>query len=241
MKKIALSIVVSVIVNAAYGSPLPDYPLAYAIGAAKTNIAPNTATVNYRVVVRDKDATKATQAIQSRSADTIALLLKEGVKKEDIVAFEVEKNVVQDSENQKRLEFLGYEVARPTRFTIQDFEKYQTIISTLMKMPDVVDIRTTFDRTDRKSIEATLVAQAVADAKTKTQVLLDGAGQRIVKLRALSEYGFYDLAGTFGLESRMSSGRAAGATAQPAETLFAPTTIEFHSSVSVIYEIEEKK
>ncbi len=241
MKNIVIALLIMA-ASLAHASPLPDYPFAFANGEAQEDLAPTTCKVAYEIKVRDKDPTNAMRAVESRSAETLDILFKHGVKKEDIMGYEVNKDLVRDYDNRDRLEFLGYEMTRRIVFTLGELQKYDPIVSVLLKTPDVTDIRTSFDRNDRKEIEARMMAGAVSDAKMKAELMAEGSGQRIVRLRAISQHGFYNLTESFGLGNRESDGRMYSMGSQPErELLFIPSTIKFQTSVSVIYEIEEKK
>ena len=242
MKKMTSALIVGLASLASQASPLPDYPFVYAGGQAQSNIAPNTCKVAYHITVRDRDATNGMRTVEKRSSETLGLLAENAVKKEDIVGFEITKDAVRNYEQRDSLEFLGYEMTRQIEFSLQDLQKYERIVSALLKTPDVTRIRTTFDRTDRKEIETRLMAQAVSAARAKAQLMAEGSAQRIVKLRAISEYGFYNLSGQFGLGDRLYGALHSDMARQPEkELLFVPSTIQFGNTVSVIYEIEEKK
>ena len=226
----------------AIASPLPDYPFVFANGEVVENLAPTTCKVAYEIKVRDKDSTNALRAVESRSAETLELLFRHGVVKEDILGYEVNKELIRDYEKQDRLEFIGYEVRRQMVFTLRELPKYESIVSVLLKTPDVTEIRTSFDRNDRKEIEARMMAGAVSDAKAKAELMAEGAGQRIMRLRAISQQGFYNLTESFGLGNREFDLTMYSMGSEPKmELLFIPSTIEFRSAVSVIYEIDEKK
>jgi uncharacterized protein YggE len=242
MKTIVVGCSVMVMVCIVNASPLPEYPLVFARGDAQTKVPPDICVVNYQIKIRDKEPTNALSVVELRSAQTLAVLAEHGVKKEDIVGFEIDKDVVRDYEKRDQLAFLGYEMTRRIQFTLHDLGKYEPIVSVLLKTPDVTDIRTSFDRTDRKAVESRLLAEAVADAKAKAELMAQGSGQKIVKLRAISQHGFYNLAETFGLGNKEYDNRMYSVGRQSEkELLFVPSTIEFRNGVSVIYEIEGKK
>jgi uncharacterized protein len=239
MKRITVAMLVALLMSTAHASPLPDYPFVFASGVAEERLAPDECVVSYAISVRDKDSDKAMQVVEKRSAETLALLVKHEVKRTDITASEVDKERVRDRGEQDRLEFLGYETTRRFRFTLLDLEKYASLVDALLKAADVTDVRTEFDRTDRKEIDSRLTTQAVLDARAKADLMAAAAGQRIVRLRAISQRGFENLGIDFGVGNRDTMGRVSGFSLS--ESLFVPSTIEFQNTVSVIYEVEEKQ
>jgi uncharacterized protein YggE len=242
MNRMIASCAFAVLAAIAGASPLPEYPLVYANGHASAKMPPDTCTVVYNITIRDKESSNAVSAIEARSSQTLAFLLDNGIAKTNIIGFEIDKDIVRDYDKRDQFAFLGYQMTRRITFALHDLNKYEAIVSMLLRTPDVTDIRTSFDRTDRSEIEARLLAGAVSDAKTKAQLMADGSGQRIAMLRAISQHGFYNIAEEFGLGNKEPEDRTRyERTGQPQkELLFVPASIEFGNSVSVIYELEAK-
>lgn len=241
MKIITIALLL-MLASLTHASPLPDYPFVFARGEIQEDLAPTTCKVAYEIKVRDKDSANGIRTVESRAAETLDLLYKHGIKKEDILGYEVNKEVVRNYENRDQLEFIGYEIRRQIVFTLRELQNYEPIVSVLLETPDVTDIRTSFDRDDRKEIETRMMAGAVSDAKKKAELMAEGSGQRIVRLRAISQQGFYNLTESFGLGNVEYDGTMYSVHSEPeTELLFIPSTIEFRSSITVIYEIEENK
>lgn len=242
MKRILTALVVTTVVIGAQASPLPDYPFVFASGDAKSEVKPDICHVEFHITIRDQDPTNGLALVEQRSIVALAILADNGVKKEDVIGFEVDKDHVRNYESRDKLEFLGYEMRRKIEFTLRDLTQYEPILSPLLKTPDVVDIQTSFDRTDRKDIESRLLAEAVANARAKADLMAKGSRQRIVKLRAISQSGFYNLGERFGLGNVQFDNRMYSMSVPPKqELLFVPSTIEFGNSVSLIYEVEADK
>lgn len=241
MNRITTAMVIGVLAGFAHADSLPDYPFVYATGEAEERIAPDTCSVSFGIHIRDKDPTNGVRLLEVRSAEILDLLAKYEVKKEDIVGCEVSKTLIWEYAKPDRPEFHGYAIGRTIVFTFRDLRKYEPIVSALLKTPDVTDINGNFGRTDRKGIESRLSAKAVVDARTNAQMIAEGAGQRIVKLRALSHGAFNSLSAQFGLGGGDMRARANQDYQTDRGLLFIPATIRFHSEVNVIYEVEEKK
>jgi uncharacterized protein YggE len=244
VKKIIVLLCLITVVPVAQAAPLPDYPFVFARGEAEAKLAPDIARVSYRIKAFDKISTNVLTAIEAGSLETLAVLATNGVKKEDVVGFEIEKDTIRtrDRETYKELEIVGYNMNRRIEFTMRDLSKYEPIISHLLKTPNVADIRTEFDRIDRTRVEEKLLADAVSDARHKADLMAKGSQQRIKGLKAISQQGFYNLGETFGLGNVKYDHVAYSINKPPErELLFIPATVEFRSSVFVIYEVEEGK
>ena len=206
----------------------------------KPKVAPDICVVSYRVRIKGKDSESAMQQVETLSAKTIDMLSKHGVERDDIIGFEIDKDVIRDDGQRDKLEILGYEITRHITFTLRDLEKYEPIVSTLLNTDNVIAVTTDFDRTDRDEIASRLLTDAVTKAKAEAELIAKGSGQRIVKLRAISRRGFENIGEEFGLGESRFSPMYSRALGPYKELLFVPSTIEFSSSVSVIYELTEK-
>lgn len=242
MNRIIAAIIFAAVVTTATASPLPDYPFVFVSGSADVKLPPDTCQVSFQITVRDKNPTNGLQTVETRSAEILALLAQNKIKPEDIVAYEIGKEMIRNYEKRDQFEFQGYEITRRIQFTLHEMQKYEPIMKALLTLPDVAGLGSHFDRTDRKTVEARLTAQAVANARDKAELLAQAAGQRIAKLRAISQNDFDNLAAEFGLGENEHR-RPAMLTPLPSggQLLFIPTTIEFEDSVSILYEITEQK
>ena len=184
------------------------------------------------------------KSFEALSAKTLAVLFEHGVKREDVVASDINKDAVRGDEQRDKLVTLGYEITQHIEFTLRDLTKYRAVVSALMKTDDVTVYDTKYDRTDREEIESRLLTEAISKARAKAELLANGSGQRIVKVRAISPVGVRDLSADFGL----SSTSAISVLSRPADEtvireledmLFVPSTIDVRNSVSMIYELAE--
>jgi uncharacterized protein YggE len=242
MKTIVTALLVTGFASATAASDLPGFPFVYARGVAKTKVKPDMCVVDFRVRVRDRTSTDAMKAVESRSAKALAVLFEHGVKREDLKGFEIQKHAVHEWDEDEKAKLTGYEIARNIQFTLRDLTQYEPMVSILLKMENVVDIYTNFDRTDREDIESRLLADAVSKARAKAELMAKGSGQRIVKLRAISQHGFENIAESFGVGDKDKYHWMADMSQPPEkELLFVPSTVEFQDAVSVIYELTEQK
>ncbi|MHB0961521.1 MAG: SIMPL domain-containing protein [Pirellulaceae bacterium] len=246
MKTVITAALIAAFVRIADASELPDYPFVYVRGEAVSKVAPDICVIHYRVTIRDRDSAIAMKSFETLSAKTLAVLFEHGVKREDVVASDIDKHVVRGDEQRDKLLILGYEITRHIEFTLRDLTKYGAVVSALMKTDDVTVYDTEYDRTDREEIESRLLTEAISKARAKAELLAEGSGQRIVKLRAISPVGFRELSVDFGLSSTseisvLNSVAPETVIRELEEMLFVPATIEFRNSVSVIYELAESK
>jgi len=242
MIKVAISFIVVLTVSITLGSPLPDYPFVFADGQAKEAIHPDICKISFSITVRDKNTTNCLKQVKARSLEALSFLAKHGIPKEQIVGHEIDKDVIKNYDSQDKLHFLGYEMSRHIEFTLKTLEKYEALMSEFMKITDLVDIESNFDRTDRMEIESRLLSKAVENARSKAELIAKGANQKIVRLRAISQSGFYNFAERFGLGNVEYNHRMYSMSdSSDNELLFVPSVIEFRNSINVVYEVTEDK
>lgn len=241
MKSAIALLTLAIFVRASNGSPLPDYPMVFARGNASASYEPNVCNASFRIIIRHANADEALKLVEIRTAEAIEILSNNDIQNKDVVGFEISKHRIRN-QNRERIEFIGYEMSRRINFTIHDLTKFESIVTRLLETPDVVDIETNFGRTDYKEIEASLLSDAVADAHAQAILMAEGAGQRIVRLRAISQHGFHNIAQEFALGG---SGDEHDWTSRRSDHepsfLFVPALVWFGNNVAVIYEIDAKE
>lgn len=224
--------------SVAAASNIPDYPFVYAQGVAKTKLEPDVCRVTFSVQARDIDSANALKVVEERSSAILALLSENGVKREDLEAYKFEKRAVYDYSDRDQPKDVGYQVERDIEFTLHDLKSYDPIVTRLLRAEGVVNIYSQFDRTDRDDIELRLLETAVQKARAQAEIMAKGSGQRIVKLRAISQHGLENLADAFGIgEKDLYPPFNDMGPSREKDLLYVPSTVEFQNEVSVIYEI----
>jgi uncharacterized protein YggE len=238
MKHFIVVCIVCAITGVAVAGPLPEYPFVFAEGEATAEMKPDICTIRFQIDAVEQSPEAALAIVEKRSAEVLAMLAEHKIPNRDIVAFEITKKRVRDWENREALVYLGYSVRREMEVTLRDLSVYEAVTVELLKAEDVTEIRSRFDRTDREDIESRLIAEAVSAARARAGRMAEGAGQRIVTLRAISQSGFNNINERFGLGDRDYISYFGGDDDDDdGKLLFVPATIEFISAVSVIYEI----
>jgi uncharacterized protein len=145
-------------------SALPDFPFIFAQGKAETEIPPDLTKISFRIETFDQESENAVKIIDNRSLDLVAFFNEQKIDKEDITAYAVSKNSVRERKDYLELKILGYNVSRRFEITIHKMDQYEPFVKKLISFNNVVDIRSEFDRSDRKKIESDLIEKASDDA-----------------------------------------------------------------------------
>jgi uncharacterized protein YggE len=236
MKHFVVAWIICAVAAVGVAGPLPEYPFVYAEGEATAELKPDVCTIRFQIDAVDQSPDAALVIVEKRSAEVLAMLAEHKIPNRDIVAFEITKKRVRDWENREALVYLGYSVERQVEVTLRDLSHYEAVTVALLKAESITGIRSRFDRTDREEIESRLISEAVSAARARAERMTEGAGQRIVSLRAISQSGFHNLNERFGLGEQGYASYFSGDD-DDGKLLFVPAIIEFKSAVSVIYEI----
>ena len=241
MKRYIAMLLSMVVASSAYASLLPEFPFVFAQGRAEAEHAPDKAVVRFRVKAFDATPSNALAVVRARSKDLVAFFAKHKIQKENIEAYEIDKDVVRDRENREELKILGYEVTQRFSVTLLALETYEPIAKKLMAMENVESIRTEFDRTDRKQIETELALKASADAREQAENLAKGFGKELGDVFAISQQGFSIVSDVFVLPGDHVGDNIMYSMAGPDDDdfLFVPSTITFEGNVMALFKLKD--
>ena len=227
-------------ISIASGTELPDFPFVFANGETKTNVAPDIATISFNLAAFDADPTNALSTVDKISTEVLTLIDQQNIAGEDVEAFQIEKRAERERKDYVELRILGYTVSRRFALTIRDLSKFDPTMKALLALTNVVEIESTFDRTDRETVEAQLIAAASADARKRAQSLADGFGVELGPVFAISQQGLDDFANSFGVDGSVlrSSFLEMGETK---EMYYVPATITLDASVTAIFRLGKSK
>lgn len=217
-------------------SQLPEFPFVFSEGDATTEVKPDIAVITFSVKEFNGVSAAALEVVEAQSVKLIALFDEMKIAREDIIAYEIDKRAVRERKDYQRLKILGYDFSRPFSVTLRDVSHYEQFVKRLLSLKNVVDISAAFDRTDRKKIEANLVAEASRKAKDSAMLLAKGFGARLGPVFAISQQGFKALGVKFGVagDNRYSAFRSA----REKEILFVPSTITLETTVAAIFRLQ---
>lgn len=240
MKKpivLILSCLLSVSVMAA---DLPKFPFVTASGTAEKKAAPDMATVHLSILAFEKESDLALKVVNDTATQAIQVLTQHGVSKDKIEATDIRKNTIRKRDSEyNNLEILGYEVSRSMVIKLDNLAQYSDIMGKLIGTNNVSGVRADFDVSNRKELEAELMAIAGADAKEKASAMANGLNAKIHSVYAISQgsFGTFNVDFGAGAMKTMAFRSAEGAGAY--ETImFAPETITVEQSINVIFRIK---
>jgi len=221
-----------------HASELPDFPFVFAQGQAEIKRPPDIATISFQIEQFDEQAVNALTIVRNRSAELIAFFEAQKINEKDIVAYEIDKRAVRERKDHKKYKIIGYEITRNFSVKLEDLNRYEQFIKKLLSLDNVTNIKTEFDRRDRKQIEADLLVKAGQDARAQAELMAKGFQTEIGSVFAISQRGFQDLWTEFGLKGGYAYARLNESDMRKSDFLFIPSTINFQNTVTVIFKLK---
>jgi uncharacterized protein YggE len=169
----------------------------------------------------------------------LQFIVGQKVDQKDIVAHEIEKDTVREKKEYQELKILGYEVRRSISVTLRDLERFDHLMKFLLSTDNVVGTSADFDRSDREKISRELLAAASKDAREEAERLAAGFGVQVQSVYAISQRGFSNIGGEFGLDDdAYYRYLPTFMEADGGKLLFVPATISFNGNVAALFKLK---
>lgn len=241
MNKTVVLILSCLMSFSAMAADLPSFPFVVANGVAEKKVAPDIATIHLSILAFEKESELALKATNDTTTKVTQILAEYGVGDDKIEATDIRKNTIRKRDSEyNALNILGYEVSRSLTIRLDNLTQYSDIMGNIIGTNNVSGVRAEFDVSNRKALEAELVAIAGADAKEKANAMAKGLGTTVRSVYAISQSSsFNNFIADFGATSMQSMvlSRAAGGGSY--ETLmFAPETITLEKTLNVMFRIK---
>jgi uncharacterized protein YggE len=201
--------------------------------------------LSFTVAARDRDAKVAVASVESTFKLVMAILSAADIRETDIDASAVDKTPRTHWDGSRKQTLPdGYDVSRKMVVTARNLIKYPQMMKALLALTNTKDFDATFERSDRRKIEAELFASAAQDANSQAQRIAAQFGRKLGPVRAVAQVPFSSIPNEFGLDYGGSSVPPPKVAIDLAETnkspdrFLAPATITISESVNVIYELQ---
>ncbi len=208
-------------------------------GKGEIYIKPDIATVSFGVTAESLDISKAQTDSAEKINAIIAELKKLGIDEKDIKTtnynmyprYEYQKTTAMYPYDSGKQILAAYVVTQGITVKVRDLTKSGVVISSLGKLGATDISGLSFEVDNDDVVKAQARAQAIADAKSKAEVMAKALGVRLVKITGFSEDAYYPYAyKTMAMDARGMGGAAVAPEMPTGENLLT-------SNVTVTYEI----
>jgi uncharacterized protein YggE len=241
MKKIAVIALSCLLSVGALAADLPKFPFVVANGSAEKKIKPDMVTIHLSILAFEKESDQALKTVNDTTTKVTDILTQHGASKDKIEATDINKTTTRRRDAEfNGLEILGYEVSRSMIIKLDNLAQYSEIMGNLIATNNVSGVRAEFDVSNRKAVEAELIAMAGADAKEKANAMANGLGTKVQSVYAISQVSsFGDFVADFGAGAMKTMAfRTAGGSGSYETIMFAPETITVEQTINVMFRIK---
>jgi uncharacterized protein len=179
----------------ASASQLPDYPFIHATGSARLYVPPDKGAIDFEVVAADADPAAARKVVEARVAEVRALVESQGLSTDGLEV----RNVRQELRKNQQGDAPLYEIRCVVHVDVHDLTKWVAVANGLLGMQNLDGFATAFDTSEREKIEANLSAEAVRDARRKSEALASSFGRKLGPVTAVTAGSLKNLGNAMGL------------------------------------------
>ncbi|MCE5191039.1 MAG: SIMPL domain-containing protein [Actinomycetia bacterium] len=201
-----------------------------ATGEGKAVAAPDQADMNFGITTQGTDAKKTLDDAARKADAIIAALKKAGVAKEDLQTSGVNVYPQQDYSSGKTPRITGYQASVQVRATIKDMAKIGDVINAGTGAGANEVSGPAFTLSDQAASRTDAIDKAIADAKSRAEVMAKAAGKSVGDVLGISETGVSVPPIMYGAVKTAAD--AAGSV--PIET----GTLDVTANVTVVFELK---
>ncbi|MCI5567492.1 MAG: SIMPL domain-containing protein [Veillonellaceae bacterium] len=156
-------------------------------GTGKVTATPDTAKIVIGVTTYANDAQKAQLKNAAAASAVKASIMKLGIFEKNIRTEDYSFRPIYDERENRRNEIKGYTVDNNVVITINDIDQTGKVIDTALKA-GANEIRSlSFSVKDTSSLRSQALSYAVADARSKANIMAEGLGLKIIGVKSVSE------------------------------------------------------
>jgi uncharacterized protein YggE len=227
----------------AAASPLPAYAFAHVTGGAFRMEMPDIATLDFQIVAADADPAAARGVIEARVGEIRALLQALSIDPEDMAVREVRQNL------RKERAADGspvYELSCDVKINVRNVANWPRLAGGVLGKPNLDSFASAFDLSTMDKVTDELVAEAIADARHRAEVMAAASGRRLGPAMAVTADSLKKLSTAMGLqrdEFSMPRGAGRGTGNQRAEDIDRETflmiqVLKLGQSVDMVYRLD---
>jgi uncharacterized protein YggE len=201
-----------------------------ASGEGKAIAAPDQAEMSFGVTTQGAEAKKTLDDAAKQADKIIAALKRAGVAAEDLQTSGVSLYPQQDYSNDRAPRITGYQATIQVRVTMKDISKVGDIIEAGAGAGANQISGPTFTLSEKSVSREEAIKAAVADAKSRAEVMAKAAGKSVGDVISVSETGVNAPPIYYGAEKSSLDASYAAA--------IEPGTLDVTASVTIVFELE---
>lgn len=205
-------------------------------GTGEVRVSADTAVISLGVSARDKDVLSAQQKVNAAIAAIRRALMDQGVKEENINTELINIYAVYDYRNDEE-QLTAYSASSTLAIRVTDMDSVGPLIDASFAAGANTLNGITFSASDTEEARAAAMKEAVADARTKAEILAEASGLKISGIDLISEGGVYSFSNDVG-NTRAKGFDVMEEAAADAGTVVQSAKLIVSASVSITFEAE---
>ena len=183
-------------------------------GTAKESVMPDMATFSFSINGRGVGLTDLKNEIDIKSANTVSLCKRLGIKSKNISSSEV---LIHPQYNFQTKSLLGYEVTRNINVVLDNLDKYTELVNGAIKSGVTTITNISLDIKDRAVLERRALGSALKVARKKAEILAISSGVGIGQVLYVKEGGGPIRLETYEFNQKASISNVATGVFEPGE------------------------
>ena len=196
------------------------------VGTSKVSIAPDIAKFTLAINERGNDLASVKNGIDEKTSKVVNLCKKLGVEAKNISSSEVS---IHPQYNYQTKKFLGFEVSRKIKVTLNDLKKYTALVNGSIESGITTIRGITLDTTKRMELELRALESASNSAKGKALSLAKSNGLSLGKVLSIEESGIPNEERTYLYKENRAAIEQKGGAFEPGEITVSATVVVRYS------------
>ncbi len=197
------------------------------VGSSKVSVEPDIAKFTFAISEQGIDLAAIKGGIDAKTSNVVALCKRLGVETKDISSSEVS---IHPQYNYQTKKFLGYEVSREIKVTLNDLKKYTALVNGSIESGITTIRGISLDSSKRDELELKALGAASSAAKRKAMVLANNNGVTVGEVISIEESGVPSESRMYMFKGQPTADQESGA--------FEPGEISVSATVVVLYSVK---
>lgn len=216
--------------NQSLASSLPDAPHIITTGSYEFSATPDTLHMSMQIFEVGRDVAKAREVVEERSIQLISTMKSIDIKAADITSASLNISPRFNWNNNQQI-YTGTEVSRRIDVTLRDLNQYDALLQAVLATKIVRINNSQLSSSKVDELEAKGLQKAIADAKKRAQLLVQGLPQKVGNVYSISTTN----QGPIPMASRYQANDM-----EMAKSAFEPGRLQISTSVHVVFYLINK-
>ena len=171
-----------------FADGLPTVPYLYVQGSAEVEKKADMVSLQFKLSETNKDVAEANKAVQAQAGKVFALLKREGVPDEDVIAYDIRSEAeYEEAAGERRTgKILGFRVMREFSVKVREVQKFPKLVNDLFAAKVRFFDGISGNYAKAKEMKNEIWELAIKNARAEADRMAKAAGMKVDSVWALS-------------------------------------------------------